>query len=74
MATPNDARICLLDQATGADGACPEEHCPFWEPGGAVLEGRCVFAGIDFARDPGSAEWLRRIRERVESPAPPVDV
>ena len=69
-ATPNDAGICLLEQAIGAGAACPGEHCPFWEPGGAVLEGRCVYEGVDFARDPDVAQWLLGIRDRVESPAP----
>jgi len=68
----NDATLCRLEQAMGRSAACPEGHCPFWEPGGAVLEGRCAFEEVDFARDLDTARWLIGIRERVESPTPPV--
>ncbi len=72
-ATPHGARLCRLEQAVGREAACPGAHCPFWEPGGAVLEGRCIFEGVDFGRDPDLAQWLLGIRERVEASPPRLD-
>jgi hypothetical protein len=69
MSAATQPRLCHLEQAIGRAAACPEEHCPFWEPGGAVLEGRCLFEGIDVARDPDLAPWLLAIRGRVETSA-----
>jgi hypothetical protein len=47
--------------------ACPRELCAFWEPGGAVVEGRCVIErlGAD-ARRPDLAAYLLETRERLE--------
>jgi hypothetical protein len=72
-ATSDETRLCRLEQTIGLEAACPEEHCPFWEPGGAALGGRCVFAGVDFGRDPDVARWLLGIRESFESPPPQID-
>ncbi len=47
------------------DVACPEDDCAFWEPGGAVLEGRCVLEGIDFSREPGLVDWLLDVRDTI---------
>ena len=40
-------RSCALEQTMGRVVACPESECPFWEPGGAVLPGRCAFDRLD---------------------------
>jgi hypothetical protein len=64
------ARICRLDEFNGQLVVCPEEKCAFWEPGGAVLEGRCVLDGIDFAHEPGLATWLIEFRDAVARGAP----
>jgi hypothetical protein len=60
------SRLCRLEQAVGVDAVCPEGACPFWEPGGAVLDGRCVVEGIDFNRDREVASWLLGLRRRLE--------
>lgn len=65
--------ICRLEHAVGIDGICPEEACPFWEPGGAALEGRCAVEGVDFGRDPDVAQLLLGIRRRLEESKPPDD-
>src|SRR6266540_5325444 len=36
------AKLCALQDAAGRVEACPGEGCPFWEEGGAVLEGGCA--------------------------------
>ncbi len=61
------ARLCRLQYAAGRVEACPEERCPFWEPGGAVIEGRCVFERLDLPGSPKLAAWLLRIRTMLES-------
>jgi hypothetical protein len=58
---------CRLQYTVGRVEACPGEPCPFWEPGGAVLEGRCAFDELDIADNPGLAAWLLRIRKRLEA-------
>lgn len=46
---------------------CTEERCPFWEPGGAVLEGRCAFERLDHSDSPKLAAWHLRIRRMLEA-------
>jgi len=55
---------CSLERALGLDARC-EPDCPFWEPGGAVLDGRCAFERLDLARRAELAGALLRIRERL---------
>lgn len=62
-----EAKLCRLRYAAGRIEACPEDRCPFWEPGGAVLEGQCAFEGIDFTYKPQLAGALLRIRKQLES-------
>lgn len=62
-------RRCSLEQAAGRTVACPGSACVFWEPGGAVLEGRCVFEHVDLAERPEVAGELLRIRSLLESSA-----
>ncbi len=45
----------------------PEDACPFWEPGGAALVGRCAFEELDVAADAALATWLLELRERLAS-------
>jgi hypothetical protein len=61
------ARRCRLDQSAGRIRPCVEGDCPFWEPGGAALEGRCAFESVDFDRDPELVPQLLRLRERLAS-------
>ena len=55
-------RLCRLEEIEGREVACPGEKCAFWEPGGEVAGGRCVLHGIDFAHEPGLAQWLLDFR------------
>jgi hypothetical protein len=60
-------RLCSLEAAVGEVEVCPEGACPFWEPGGAALGGRCAFEELDVAADASLATWLLEIRERLAS-------
>ncbi len=60
-----EPRLCRLEETEGLHVVCVEDRCAFWEPGGAVLEGRCVLEGIDFSREPGLARWLIEIRDGI---------
>jgi hypothetical protein len=62
-----ETRLCSLEGVVGKVAACPEGACPFWEPGGAVLDGRCAFEELDVTADPALAKWLLEIRERLAS-------
>jgi hypothetical protein len=62
-------RLCALEHAVGRSGLCPEGGCPFWEPGGVVLSGRCAFERLDLSGRPEVARELMRIRVLLESPA-----
>ena len=56
---------CSLE--TLDDALCPGAPCPFWEPGGAVLGGRCTFEGVELSRYPEVARELARLRDELES-------
>lgn len=66
-------RLCSLEATVGRLKACPEGACPFWEPGGAVLEGRCAFEGLDLLRRPDVVSELLRVREELAGAAPDKD-
>lgn len=65
MAIEHKTRLCTLEAAAGRAQACPEDACPFWEPGGAALAGRCAFEQLDVAADASLAAWLLELRERL---------
>jgi hypothetical protein len=67
MTTQQITRLCSLETAVGRSEACPEDACPFWEPGGAALGGRCAFEQHGVAADEELAAWLLEIRGRLES-------
>jgi hypothetical protein len=67
MAIDCTTRLCSLQAAVGRLEACPEGACPFWEPGGAALAGRCAFEQLDVTADASLAAWLLEIRERLAS-------
>jgi len=67
MSSTHTTRLCSLEGAVGAHEACPEDACPFWEPGGAALGGRCAFEQLDVTADAALASWLLEIRERLDS-------
>ena len=64
-----EERLCRLEQVQGREVRCPEEKCAFWEPGGAVLDGRCVLDEINFATEPGLAAWLLEFRDALRASA-----
>jgi hypothetical protein len=66
MATET-VRLCSLEAVVGKRGACTEGACPFWEPGGAALAGRCAFEELDIPADAALGNWLLEIRERLAS-------
>ncbi|HEY8706029.1 MAG TPA: hypothetical protein VIL98_14845 [Gaiellaceae bacterium] len=63
------SRLCRLDALTGREQLCPESTCPFWEPGGAVLAGRCAFERLDLAGRPALVAELVRLREQLDAAA-----
>jgi len=65
MATQQTTRLCSLEKAVGKTEACPEGACPFWEPGGAALGGRCAVESFGVATDANLAAWLLEIREKL---------
>jgi hypothetical protein len=67
MIEKTTARICSLELAVGKRGACPEEGCPFWEPGGAAIDGHCAVEHFNLAPEGSLARWLLEIRERLAS-------
>ena len=67
MGIEHTTRLCTLEAAVGKVEACPDDACPFWEPGGAALVGRCAFEELDVAADAGLATWLLELRERLAS-------
>jgi len=64
------SRLCRLDALAGREQLCPGSACPFWEPGGAVLPGRCAFERLDFAGRPALVVELLRLRELLDAAAP----
>ena len=67
MAIEHATKLCTLEATVGRHEACPEGACPFWEPGGAALDGRCAFEELDIEADASLATWLLEIRERLAS-------
>ena len=65
MTTQQETRLCSLEAAVGKFEACPEDACPFWEPGGAALGGRCAFEEVGVVPDAALATWLLEIREKL---------
>ena len=59
------SRTCRLASAVGAVERCTESGCPFWEPGGAALEGRCAFERVALDQRPELARWLVELRPRL---------
>jgi hypothetical protein len=65
MALQQRRRFCSLAAAVGEYEACPEEACPFWEPGGVALGGRCAVEQLGVAADAALARWLLEIRKKL---------
>ena len=60
---------CALEHAVGRAAPCPGSLCAFWEPGGAVLAGRCAFERLDMSGRTELAHELLRVRDLLETPA-----
>ena len=58
-------RRCSLKAVVGETEACPKERCPFWEPGGAALGGRCAVEELGLSAEVPIATWLLEIREKL---------
>jgi hypothetical protein len=67
MAIRHTTRLCSLAAVAGRAEACPEDACPFWEPGGAVLGGRCAVEKLGVVADDALASWLLEMREKLEA-------
>jgi hypothetical protein len=67
MAVQHSTRLCSLATAAGRAEACPEDACPFWEPGGAALGGRCAIERLGVVADDALASWLLEIRGKLEA-------
>jgi hypothetical protein len=65
MATQDATPLCSLEVAVGKNGICPQEACPFWEPGGAALSGRCAVEELKGLTNAPVATWLLEIREKL---------
>ena len=65
MERDDDRRPCKLQAAVGMHETCPGAACPFWEPGGAALDGRCAFGRLEVADDASLAVWLLELRDRL---------
>jgi hypothetical protein len=63
------SRLCRLDALAGQERVCNESRCAFWQPGGAVLEGRCVFEQVDLAGRAALVSELRGLRDVLEAGA-----
>ena len=61
----------MLQDAVGRSEACPEAGCPFWEQGGAVLDGGCFLERILPFEDwtPELARRWLRVRAQLEGEA-----
>lgn len=60
---------CRLEALAGRERPCPEDACPFWEPGGAVLEGRCALEQVDLAGRSAVVSELLHLRDRLHATA-----
>jgi len=58
--------LCKLQYAVGRVEECPQGACPFWEPGGAALPGRCALERVDLTSRPEVAHLLLGLRKRLE--------
>jgi hypothetical protein len=61
-------RLCRIKLALSEVEACPQGACPFWEPGGAVLEAGCGLERLQLELDrPDLAEYLVGLRHALET-------
>lgn len=58
---------CRLAASAKRNEAC-RATCPFWEPGGAVLDGRCAFEHVDLQGRGALVVELLELRQRLLEP------
>src|SRR5205085_603 len=63
----NERRLCRLQYAAGRIEACPEDRCPFWDPGGVVLDGRCSIEHVDLHANADVVHWLVELRTALKT-------
>ena len=56
---------CQLSSFGGPPHRCSADACPFWEPGGAVLDGRCAIEHLDLETWPDLVPQLRSLRDEL---------
>jgi hypothetical protein len=59
-------QLCRLTTTLERVEVCPGRACAFWEPGGAVLAGRCALERLDLAARPELAALLLDLRRELE--------
>lgn len=62
----NERRLCRLQYNAGRVEDCPEDRCPFWEPGGVALDGRCAIEHVDLRANDEVVHWLLDLRSGLE--------
>jgi hypothetical protein len=66
-------RLCRLAFAVGRAEFCTDAVCPFWEPGGAALEGRCAFEEVALSSRPTLAGSLLLLRSQLQAARTPAE-
>jgi hypothetical protein len=59
--------LCQVKLTLGEVEACPQGACPFWEPGGAVLESGCGLERLHLELDRSElATYFDELRRAME--------
>jgi hypothetical protein len=53
---------CRLESVARRIGACPDDRCPLWQPGGTAYDGHCVFEELNVPDNSTFASWLVHLR------------
>jgi hypothetical protein len=60
--------LCRIKLTLGDVESCPKGACPFWEPGGAIVEAGCGLERLRIDVDrPDLAAYLVDLREALEA-------
>ncbi|HYT51091.1 MAG TPA: hypothetical protein VEL10_02675 [Gaiellaceae bacterium] len=57
---------CRLQYVASRIGACPDDRCPLWQPGGTAYDGHCVFEELDVPDNSTFASWLVQLRLELQ--------
>ncbi len=58
--------MCVLEAAAGVVEPCDGPSCPFWEPGGAMLQETCAVERLGILAIPAAVECFRETRRELE--------